>query len=427
MQKTLSENASFINRSMSNLQLLREDLTEKEKRNIEIMEILRRHGPISKPDIAKEIGINVVTISNYIGDFIKHRMVHEKELDVSEGGRRPVLLDLNPRAGYIVGVGLNLTAMIGVVVDLKGNIVLKTQFDRPNTSAKDIVESLLEIIKETIRRSKDYTKDIQGIGIGIAGIIDKKNGSIRWPERTSAAHTNYASVELPLREMVEKEFGLPVIIENDATAACFGERWLQLEPGLKNIIYMFSGVGVGIMINGAVYNGSRGCAGEPSVHSYKEEGLFNCNWGNPCFLKRWTTDLGIVEDVKAGLAREPELAKNFFALTSTDKESVDLKSVFIANRSRDPIAVAALDVAAKRLGIRVAYLVNLLNPEVVVIGGGLEDAGEDFLNKVTLTVREWAFREATEHLRITYSQLRENAVALGAASLLMQKIFAGLL
>jgi len=78
------------------------------------------------------------------------------------------------------------------------------------------------------------------------------------------------------------------------------------------------------------------------------------------------------------------------------------------------------------LGIKVAYLVNLFNPEIVVIGGGFEEAGENFLNKVGSTVKDWAFRQATEDLKIVYSQLRENAVALGAASLFMQKVFAQL-
>jgi predicted NBD/HSP70 family sugar kinase len=105
-------------------------------------------------------------------------------------------------------------------------------------------------------------------------------------------------------------------------------------------------------------------------------------------------------------------------------DNVDLKSVFIAARAKDPIATSCLDMIAKRLGIKIAYLVNLFNPEMVIIGGGLEEAGEDFLNKVNLTVRDWAFREVTDDLRIIYSQLRENAVALGAASLVMQRVFA---
>ena len=119
-------------------------------------------------------------------------------------------------------------------------------------------------------------------------------------------------------------------------------------------------------------------------------------------------------------------AQFFFRLTSSNINNVDLKSVFIASRANDELALLALDKAAKRLGIKISYLVNFLNPEVVVIGGGFEEAGEIFLNKVSATVKEWAFREATENLKIVYSQLRENAVALGAASLVMQKTFAQL-
>lgn len=403
----------------------KEELSEKEKRNIDILEILRKHGPISRPDISKEMGINVVTISNYVDEFIRRNLVYEKELDVSEGGRRPVLLDLNPQAGFVIGVGLNLMNMVGLLVDLKGNIVTKTQIVRPRASVKEISECLLDIVREILRRSKEHATNIKGIGVGIAGLVSKKDGSIHWPQKMDHYYT-YASVDLPLKDLIEKEFNLPVLIENDATAACFGERWLDLAHGYKNVLYMFSGVGCGIMINGEVYRGTSGYAGEVSIYSYKEQDLFNCAPGNDCFLKRWEMDLGIVEDVRQSLARDKEKSINFFKLTSSNIENVDLKSVFIAARSKEAVAVAALERAAKRLGIKIAYLVNLFNPQLVVIGGGMEEAGEDFLNKVNATVKEWAFRESTEDLRITYSELRENAVALGAASLVMQKIFAQL-
>lgn len=403
----------------------KEEFTEKEKRNIDILEILRRRGPISRPEISKEIGINVVTISNYIDEFIKHNLVFEKELDRSEGGRRPALLDLNPQGGYVVGVGLNLMNMVGLLVDLKGNIITKTQIARPKPSVKEITECLLEIVREIIRRSKEYTSQIKGIGIGIAGLINKEDGSVHWPQKMDHYYT-YASVDIPLRDLIEREFNLPALIENDATSACFGEYWLGLGLGLKNVIYMFSGVGCGIMVNGEIYRGNQGYAGEVAIYNYKEQDLFNCSLGNSCFLKRWEIDLGIVEDVKAMLAKDKDAAVKFFKLTSSRMDNLDLKSVFIAARTKDLVANAALESAAKRLGIKIAFLVNFLNPEMVVIGGGLEEAGDEFLNKVSTTVKEWAFREVTEDLKIVYSQLRENTVALGAASLVMQRVFAQL-
>ncbi|MBU1090413.1 MAG: ROK family transcriptional regulator [Candidatus Omnitrophica bacterium] len=403
----------------------KDHLSEKEKRNIDILEILRKRGPISRPDISKELGVNVVTISSYVDEFIKRNLVFEKELDVSEGGRRPVLLDLNPQAGFVIGVGLNLMNMVGLLMDLKGNIVTKTQIARPRASVKEISECLLDMIREILRRSKEYAPKIRGIGVGIAGLINKETGSINWPQKMDHYYT-YASVDLPLKEMLEKEFNLPTLIENDSTSACFGEHWLGLEYGYKNMIYMFSGVGCGIMINGEIYRGTQGYAGEVSVYNFKEQDKLSCALGDSCFLKRWELDLGIVDDMKTMLSKEKEKADNFFKLTSSNINNVDLKSIFIAARSNDQLASLALERGAKRLGIKIAYLVNLLNPEIVIIGGGFEEAGEDFLNKVSATVRAWAFVEATRDLKISYSQLRENAVSLGAASLVMHKIFAQL-
>ena len=408
---------------MREINFQKEWLSEKEKRNIEILEILRRRGPISRPEISKEMGINVVTISSHIDELIKNNLVHEKELDISEGGRRPVLLDLNSQGGYAIGVGLNLMNMVGLLVDLKGNIITKTQIVRPKASVKEITECLLEITREVFRRSKEYSQNIKGIGIGMAGLVNKKDGSVHWPQKMDHYYT-YASVDIPLKELMEKEFNLPTLIENDATAACFGEHWFDLERTYKNVIYMFSGVGCGIMLNGEIYTGTDGYAGEVSIYNYKEQDSFNCEAARGCFLKRWEIDLGIIDDIKAMLAKNKESAEKFFKLTSSNIDNVDLKSVFIAAREKNPLACSALGLAAKRLGVKIASLVNLLNPEVVVIGGGLESAGEDFLNKVIATVKDWTFREMSSSLRIIYSQLRENAVALGAASIVMQKMFA---
>ncbi len=408
---------------MHSVDLRKESLTEKEKRSIDILEIVRRHGPISRPDISKEMGINVVTISNYIDEFIRRNLIFEKELDISEGGRRPVLVDLNPQAGYVVGVGLNLLNMVGLLVDCRGTIVTKTQMARPRASVKEISECLLEIVREIFRRSKEYTPQIRGIGVGIAGLINKATGSIHWPQKMDH-HYTYSSVEVPLRDLIEKEFNIPTLVENDATSSCFGEHWLDLDRGSRQVLYMFSGVGCGIMMNGEIYRGANGYAGELSIYNHRERDLFNCSFGKTCFMKQWEIDLGIISELKESLSSDPRKANDFYKLTSTTIDTVDLKAVFNAARQQDGLARSVLDAAAKRLGIKISYLVNLLNPEIVVIGGGLEEAGDDFLNTVNSTVRSWAFREATERLEIVYSQLRENAVALGAASLVTQKIFA---
>lgn len=411
---------------MRQIDFQKEGLSEKEKRNIDILEILRRRGPVSRPDISKEIGVNVVSVSNYIDEFIRHNIVYEKDFDVSEGGRRPVLLDLNPQAAYVIGAGLNLFGMVGLLIDLKGNIITKTHDTEPITGATGIADSLLTVIREVMRRSKDYSPNIRGIGVGIAGLINKQDGSVRWPQKTNSGW-HYATVDVHLKSLLEKEFNLPALIENDATCACFGEHWLDLDHGFKNVLYMFSGVGCGMMINGEIYRGAQGYAGETSIYSEKQSALPRCPQADGCAISRQESDLGIVSEIKKILSASPGESASFLKVSgAASLNEVNLKNVFIAARAGNSVSVSVLSAAAENYGIKIAYLVNLLNPQVVVIGGGLEEAGVDFLNKLDATVRMWAFKESTDNLKIVYSQLRENAVAAGAASLVMQRVFSQL-
>jgi glucokinase len=236
----------------------------------------------------------------------------------------------------------------------------------------------------------------------------------------------YESVDLPLRELLEKESGLPVLIENDATCACFGECWLDSKSNYKNALYMFSGSGCGIMINGEIYTGKNGYAGEVTISNYKDRSMMKCQNGDDCYLSRWETDLGITRQVRDAFSADPSAAKVFSEKTCVQPQDMDLRSIFAAARSGEPVSREALGIAAGKLGVKISYLVNLFDPQAVVIGGGLEEAGDEFLNKVNSTIRDWSFREITDGLKVSYSQLRENAVALGAASLVMQRVFARL-
>ena len=402
-----------------------DEFSEREKRNLAILETLRRFGPITRPEISRALGLNIVTVSNYIEEFINKNLVFEKEFDISEGGRRPILLDVNPDSGLVIGVGVNLLNIVGALVDLKGRIVARSSLERKDVGVKNVVNYIIEAIAQTLNKSKESHGKIKGIGIGIAGIVNKKDGSVRWPEKVGN-HYDYASVFVPLKNIVEREFGYPVLLENDATAACFGEQWLDLEPGIKNVIYMFSGVGCGIMINGEIYTGASGSAGEVSIYNPKEDAPFTCPAGSPCFLKRWEIDFGMLNEARARItqSRDPEsIARRLLELCESSPEKINLKHIFQAAKENDPLAAELLDRAAKQLGIKLAFLVNLLNPEAVIIGGGLEEAGEIFLNTVRSAVNAWAFEEMASSARIVYSTLGENSVSLGAASLVMRQVF----
>lgn len=384
-----------------------ENLSERSRKNLFILDAIRRRGPISKTDISSLIGLNVVTISNYVDEFLRQKIVFEKEFDVSKGGRRPLLLDLNSSAGYAVGIGVNLMDTIGVVCDLGGKVLHKAKLGKTGSSSKEVVSSILSVTTRLLDEARGLKDKIKGIGIGIGGVVDASREKVRWPERTADGY-HYINVTVPLKDIFEREFAMPVLIDNDATLACFGEQWVALDPDVKNLIYMYSGVGSGIMIDSLIYRGVSGCAGEVSIHNDKKE--------SPYFLERWDADLGIFADYCRRL--ELKKGKNFSA------EDVTLNSIFESARAGEKTAVEVMREAGKRLGMRVAYLVNFLNPEMVIIGGGIEAGGIALLEEVKNAVAEWCFEECSGAVKIVPSRLGEDAVALGAASLVTRQVFA---
>jgi len=399
-----------------------EEYREKALRNLAILETMRRKGPISRMDISKLIGVNPVTVSHYIERFIEKDLVREKELDVSTGGRRPVLLDLNPEAGYAVGVGANLFGIAAVLIDMEGNVISRIKYEKEFLSPRNVVESITEIVMEIFTQNSSFVEKVKGIGIGIAGVIDKERDLVRWPQKIQDSYL-YEYISFPLKDYMERKFNLPVVVENDATSACFAEYWLNLPQETKNIIYLFSGVGVGLFLNGEIYAGSSGCAGEPAIWcniSFPEE-RFSCEEGRPCFLRRWEQDLGITDEVKRRVKNgESSLLQEM----GVSLEEVNLRKIFEAGYKGDILVNDVLERAGRMLGIKTSFLVNFLNPDIVIIGGGIEEAGPIFMGALQKTVKEWTFEEVSKNLKIIPSSLGEESIALGGASLIVRRVFA---
>ncbi|MDP8252783.1 MAG: ROK family protein [Candidatus Kaelpia aquatica] len=387
-----------------------EVLTDRERKNFSILDLVRRKGPITRTEISKETELNIVTVSNYVNTYIQKGLVIEGGLDVSTGGRRPVVLELNPKAAYIIGIGLDLLNIIGVVSDLKANVLIKVEKVRPEGTEDAMINAISDIIGEVISEVNVERDQIKGIGIGIPGIVDRKGGTIRWPGQMGSVYIS------TLKNMLEQKFQIPVFVENDATVAAFGEREFELESDIKNLIFMYSGVGCGIVINGQIYGGTGGCAGELGLPTLgKEE---KNRWRG---LDRWEADLGLRAAAIEGVKEKSD--SKILELARGDSSKIDFKSIIEAVRAGDELAVSLVKEAGEELGVRIAYLIQIFNPEVVVIGGGIERAGSVLLDVIKKTVRDKTFEEIGNQVRIVPTQLGENSVALGAVSLVIQHIF----
>ncbi len=392
-------------------------LTDKERKNLSILEVIRKNGPISRTDISKITELNIVTVSNYVSHYIKSGLVIEGELDESTGGRKPVLVELNPKAGYIVGVGLNMFNMVGVLVDLEINVITEIKRERAPENSETVVHEMVNLASEMIEKSEVDKTKIVGVGVGIPGIIDERGRTIRWPQSLGEKDL---SVCLSIKDTFEKRLNVPTFVENDANAAVLGEKWLGLDRDVKNLLYMFSGVGVGIIINGEIYRGATGAAGELGISSLKasREEIQSMATG----LGRWEMDIGMTARVKELIGKGSASMIKDLAGGNTNK--ITFKEFVKAVKEKDPLAIKIVEEGGLALGKKIAFLVNLLNPEIVVIGGGIEDCGAPLLDAIKIAIKEWSVEEAASHVKIIPSAFGENAVALGVVGIVAREVFA---
>lgn len=395
-------------------------LGEREEKSLQLLELLRQRGPLTRTELSQGTGFNIVTVSNYVSHFISKALVAERGFDVSTGGRKPILVELNAKLGFAVGVDLGPLDVEGaqtamVITDLRGQIVHRVVQQRRSTQFDSVFQELPELLNQLLKSSPVDIKKIEGIGIGLPGIMDERAGTVRSTSR-DGVRTNYVTV----RDQLEAEFRLPVLMGNDATLAGFGEYRFGLDRPVENMLYLYSDVGASLIIGGHIYWGSGGSAGEIGILPPSDDDYLKWINSPPFFLANvW--DFGISSQVKKLLAEgHPTMIKE---MAGNDPEAIRFEIVLQAAQKGDRLAHEVMEHAAVQLGIRIAFLVNLLNPSVVVIGGGFEKAGSLLLEPVWRSVKKYAYEEPASLVDILPAQLGDNAVALGAAGWVIREVF----
>ena len=396
-------------------------LTDRERKNIILLDVIRRNGPIAKTDISRITQFNIVTVSNYVEHYIDQKLVVEKGLDISSGGRRPELIELNSDWGYLVGVEIGPTHVIAMVSNLNPTILHKLKLKRPEGHMEVVITEAVKLVRRVIQESKVAPEKIKGIGLGISGVIDKGAGTIRDTDPVRGKTVGSYSTA---KGILEKEFRVPVSVGNDASLAALAEKKLSLRIDDENVLYFYSDVGSGIIANNDLFWGSSWSAGEIQLNLENKEGLQLEPWVEKTdFFRSEGLDLGIVRRAKESLKKEGAKSK-ILELAGKDLEKVDLNTVFEAAKRGDGLAINIVEEASTRLGLKVAYLTNFFNPEVVVLGGGVERGGELVLNVVRRVVKQLVMEEAAGIVKIILSRLGEDAVAYGSVCLVTQELFA---
>ena len=409
-----------------------ERLSEKGRRNLEILDSIRRGGEISRAEISKLTDLNIVTVSNYVSKYIKNKIVFETGLDISTGGRRPELLKLNRQYGYSIGIDLgspHLTidaSLIGVIMDLSGNIVAKEKVKKAPESFDKMTDRVLDMTDALIKKSGISLSEIKGIGVGIWGVLDRYRGMVRY-----AVEKEQIVSYTGLLSQLSNVFGVPTVIEHDATLAAFGERWsgIGASSSAENLIFLCSDSSCGLVIKGELYYGASKSAGElnlnpPSPGDSSTPANCWASYDYGCCMRSRGLDLGMPEKLRAELARLKPESSLVLDLSGGDPNRIEFRTIVDAAQKGDELARKTLEEAGEYLGAKLAFLINLFNPEVVVIGRGIEQSGDMFFSAVRRSVKKWAYDESVKIVKIVPTSLGEDVVAIGAGALVIQDLFA---
>ncbi|MDD4957457.1 MAG: ROK family protein [Candidatus Omnitrophica bacterium] len=419
---------------MRNFIMKDERFSEKERRNLSMLDAIRRGGEISRADISKITDLNIVTVSNYVSKYIKNKIVFETGLDISTGGRRPELLKLNPDHGYSIGIDLgaphlaNDASIVAIVMDISGKILAREKVLKEKESFEKLTEKVLTLADKVVETSAIPRSSIKGVGVGIWGVIDRYRGMVRY-----AVENEHIVSFTALLSQLETRFGVPAIIEHDATLAAFGERWSGIGEGsmAENLIFLCSDSSCGLVIKGELYYGSTKSAGELNINPPRpvngvENTPSNCweNYDHGCCLRSRGIDLGVPEKAKKMYAESGEERSILMDMLGGDMDKVNFGAVVEAAERGDRVSLKVLEDAGNYLGTKIAFLINLFNPEAVVVGRGIEKGGDIFLSSVRKSVRRWAYEESLKVVKILPTSLGEDVVAAGAAALVIQDMFA---
>ncbi len=319
----------------------------------------------------------------------------------------------NTKKDLTIGVDLGGTNIVSVIVNSQGEII--SYLKNPTFAGRGkeaTIRRIIETIHKNIVQSNLAPSNIRGIGIGAPGPLDVEKGVVYFAPNLPGWE------DIPLKKILEEEFNLKVVLENDANAAVWGERCWGAGKGINNLVgfTLGTGIGGGIIIEGKIYHGHNYGAAELGHMTVNKDGPL-CNCGNYGCLEAYSSATGIKnrirERIKKGL-RSPLL--NLDKTESVD--TISLKSIFEVARQGDELTSEVVEEAITYLGIGVANMVNILNPEMVVLMGGITNEGDKLLIPLRKEVKKRVFPTNYKFLKITIGELGDKAGALGAATLL---------
>ncbi|NCA84944.1 MAG: ROK family transcriptional regulator [Clostridia bacterium] len=367
-------------------------------------------GQLSNPEICKLTNMSSPSIQKLLSELIGENLVREEGIGQSIGGRRPLMFGINAPARFVVGVNIgHSTTEIGVF-DLTNKLVGTIQFFRRQLeNSQAFVDALHREVLQVLAKAKVTDDQLLGIGIAITGLTDPRSGS-------SYSHLNFS--EKSVKALFEEKFGKPVFTDNDARLMALGEYVFGSAVGHENVlcVNIGSGIGMGMILNGKLYQGHSGFAGEFGHIKIQEEGQL-CRCGkNGCLETVASGDALTRMALAAVAAGKPTMLSNH----TTD---LGCNTIIDAAHQGDQVAIDLIAQIGAFLGQGLSTLIHLFNPETIILGGHMARAQQFLLDPVHQTLNKYTIGQIKNATRLVTSTLGDKAAVMGALALVMEHVF----
>lgn len=366
-----------------------------------VLELIRTEGPLSRVELARKLQLSQPTISRIVSPLIESGLVVEGKQGDSSRGRRPILLELNPRASLIVSVYLHQN-MVGALADLNGEVL--EQLMLPAVAGEAGIQQLVELVRELVRKAEGYNIPIRGIGIGVPSVTRSQDGLVVWAPV-------YEWRNVPLKQRVEESLGFPVFLENEVNLMALGESWRGAGQNVKDLVCISwgPGIGAGIILNGQLLRGVHDAAGEIGYIIPDRS-----------HLGRRFDEYGCLEGLAGGhgmVKRAERYLSAGSASALSELAEITPFDIMTAAEEGDPVASVIIEETVDYLSIAIVNITSVIDPDLIILGGDLTELGRRCIHRITERL-DGLLQVVPE---IVPSSLGLNAAILGAVYSVMRQ------
>lgn len=365
-------------------------------------------------DLAKELDLSVPTVTKFISEMREEGYINDYGKLETSGGRYPSLYGLNPESGYFIGVDIKKFAINIGLINFKGDMVeLKMNIPFKSENTSEALEELCKLILQFIKKVDIDNDKILNININVSGRVNPESGY-------SFSQFNFE--ERPLAEVLTEKIGFRVTIDNDTRAMTYGEYMKGCVKGEKDIIFVNVswGLGIGIIIDGKIYTGKSGFSGEFG-HTNVFDNEIICHCGKKGCLETEASGSALhrilIERIQNG---ESSILSN--RILSKDNV-LTLDEIIASVNKEDLLCIEIVEEIGQKLGKQIAGLINIFNPELVIIGGTLSLTGDYITQPIKTAVRKYSLNLVNKDSAIMTSKLKDKAGIVGACMLARSRMF----